>query len=46
MTPNDFYSILDSNGVKYELVEIFEGVRVIRVFVQENLEGETDELES
>ena len=33
MTPSELYDALDRAGVDYEIVEIFEGVRVIRVQV-------------
>jgi hypothetical protein len=33
MTPAELYDALDRAGVDYEIVEIFEGVRVIRVQV-------------
>ena len=33
MTPAELYEALDRAGVDYEIVEIFEGVRVIRVQV-------------
>lgn len=41
MTADRLYEILDDNGVAFEVVEIFEGVRTIRVEVQEQ-EGETE----
>jgi len=39
MTAEELYKLLDSAGIDYELVEIFEGARFIRVEVQET-EGE------
>lgn len=33
MTPSELYDALDRAGVDYEIVEIFEGVRVISVQV-------------
>ena len=33
MTPSELYDALDRAGVDYEVVEIFDGVRVIRVQV-------------
>ena len=38
MTPTELYNILDDNEVEYEIVEIFEGVRLIRVEVQDDQE--------
>jgi len=33
MTPSELYDALDRAGVDYEIVEIMEGVRIIRVQV-------------
>jgi hypothetical protein len=38
MTPTELYKILDDNGVEYEVVEIFDGIRLIRVEVQDDQE--------
>lgn len=38
MTPQELYELLDKAGIDYEVVEIFEGVRFIRVVVQEEEE--------
>lgn len=35
MTPKELYELLDQAGVEYEVVQIFEGARWIRVDVQE-----------
>lgn len=35
MTPEQLYNLLDDNDVEYEIVEIFEGVRVLRIEVEE-----------
>ena len=35
MTPQELYGILDKAGVDYEVIEIFEGSRLIRVEVEE-----------
>jgi hypothetical protein len=35
MTPSELYDALDRAGADYEIVEIFEGVRVISVQVTE-----------
>jgi glutaredoxin-related protein len=40
MTSKEMYEALDSAGVDYEVVEIFEGVRIVRIFVEELTEGE------
>jgi hypothetical protein len=41
MTPKELYELLDKTGIDYEVVEIFEGVRFIRVVVEEEAEDET-----
>ena len=40
MTPQELYELLDKAGVEYEVVEIFESARFIRVEVQEEEEVE------
>lgn len=40
MTAQEIYALLDAAGVRYELIEIFEGARFIRVEVEEETEGE------
>jgi hypothetical protein len=35
MTPSELYDALDRAGAIYEIVEIFEGVRLIRVQVDD-----------
>jgi hypothetical protein len=35
MTPMELYELLNNAGVEYEVTEIFEGVRYIRVLVEE-----------
>ena len=35
MKPNELYALLDNAGVDYEVVEVFEGLRVINVVVDE-----------
>jgi hypothetical protein len=35
MTPTELYNILDNNGVEYEIVENFEGLRTINFEVEE-----------
>lgn len=34
-TPQELYDLLDNAGVEYEVVEIFEGIRYLRVLVNE-----------
>jgi hypothetical protein len=43
MTPAELYDALDRAGVDYEIVEIFEGVRIISVQVDDDLDDELDE---
>lgn len=38
MTPEELYALLDKAGVDYEVVEIFEGARFLRVVVNDNYE--------
>ena len=35
MKPQELYELLNNAGVDYEVTEIFEGVRYLRVVVQE-----------
>ena len=35
MTAKEIYELLDKAGVEYEVTEMFEGVRYIRVVVEE-----------
>ena len=41
MTAQEIYDLLDKAGVDYEVVEIFEGARWLRIEVEETEEGET-----
>lgn len=41
MTPKELYELLDKAGVDYELIEIFEGARFLRVMVEEVTEEDT-----
>jgi len=43
MTPSELYDALDRAGAIYEIVEIFEGVRIISVQVDEELDDEVDD---
>lgn len=36
MTPTELYELLDKHDVEYEIVEIFEGIRLIRVEVNDD----------
>ena len=38
MTPMELYELLNNAGVDYEVTEIFEGVRYVRVIVEEESE--------
>jgi hypothetical protein len=35
MTPQELYALLDANDIEYEIVEIFEGVRILNIQVTE-----------
>ena len=47
MTPEQLYNVLDGHGVEYEIVEIFEGARVLNIEVDdiEEIEDVPDESE-
>jgi hypothetical protein len=40
MTAKELYELLDKGGVDYEVTEIFEGVRYVRVQIQEEESNE------
>lgn len=40
MTPQEMYEVLDKAGLEYEVVEIFEGVRIVRIEVDEEAEDD------
>ena len=40
MTPTELYTLLDDAGVDYEVVEIFEGARYLRIEVRDEEEDE------
>ena len=40
MTPKQLYDLLDRADIEYEIVEIFEGVRVLRIVVDDETEEE------
>ena len=41
MTSDQLYELLDKAGIEYEVVEIFEGARWLRIEVEEVDETET-----
>jgi hypothetical protein len=45
MTPTEIYDVLDRIGVEYEVVEIFEGARILNIEVDEPTEEDEDEVE-
>lgn len=45
MTPQELYALLDKAGAEYEVVEIFEGVRILNIEVDEPVEEE-EQIES
>jgi len=42
MSPFNLYELLDKAGIEYEIVEIFEGVRVLSFVVDEPTDEELD----
>ena len=42
ITPEELYELLDNNGIDYEVVEIFEGVRTLSIEVSDELEEEEE----
>ena len=42
MSPFDLYELLDKAEIEYEIVEIFEGVRVLSFVVDEPTDEELD----
>ena len=42
MTPTQLYDLLEKADIEYEIVEIFEGVRILSIEVDDNKE-EKDE---
>ena len=43
MTPQELYKLLDYFAIEYEVVEIFEGVRILRVEVIDKPEKDHDD---
>jgi hypothetical protein len=41
-TPDELYNFLDDNGIEYEFVEQFEGVRILSIEVAEIEEEKND----
>ena len=42
MSPFNLYELLDKADIDYEIVEIFEGVRVLSIVVDESTDEELD----
>jgi hypothetical protein len=42
MTPTQLYDLLEKADVEYEIVEIFDGVRILSIEVDDNKEEETE----
>jgi len=42
MTPEELYELLDKVGFEYDIVEIFEGVRVLRIEVEDGPEEDIE----
>jgi len=42
MTPKEMYDLLDKVDMDYEVIEIFEGVRIVRILVDEEEEDNDD----
>jgi hypothetical protein len=42
MSPFNLYELLDKAGIDYEIVEIFDGVRVLSIVVDEPTDEELD----
>lgn len=43
MTPEELYALLDKAELDYEVVEIFEGVRILSIVVNEEQGDEDDD---
>ena len=43
MTPTQLYDLLEKAEVEYEIVEIFEGVRILSIEVDDNKEEESND---
>jgi hypothetical protein len=42
MTPEKLYKVLDANGLEYEVVEIFEGARILNIEVDDAVKDESE----
>jgi hypothetical protein len=42
MTPTQLYDLLEKAEVEYEIVEIFDGVRILSIEVDDDKEEETE----
>ena len=42
MTPTKLYELLDQAGIEFDIIEIFEGVRFLRVVVEEETDNESE----
>lgn len=40
MKPEELYALLDAHGIEYEVVEIFEGLRILSIEVNDEDEDE------
>jgi len=40
MTPTQLYDLLEKAGVEYEIVEIFDGVRILSIEVNDDKEDD------
>ena len=40
MTPTELYDLLEKADVEYEIVEIFDGVRILSIEVNDEKEGD------
>ena len=43
MTAKELYALLDGADFEYDVIEIFEGVRVLRIEVEDNNQEEIEE---
>lgn len=40
MKPEELYALLDAHGIEYEVVEIFEGLRILSIEVNDEDDDE------
>ena len=43
MSPEKLYALLDAHGIEYEVVEIFEGVRLLSIEVNDEWDDKEEE---